>query len=326
MKTRFLVIAAIVIMISGFSIVVLLNSNSFPENNTVRKSDAAILDEINRQATIHRSNNQEKFHQQAALMEEKVKQIAAESLGMNIVSVTVDFTDPKTDVGDNNFPFRDAAEIKIPDYRESFPICNIPEKIPVHLKKFLDKPIFALFSKKYAHYNTELEIMDERHMDSLVHYGITTRSEDGMLSASTVFHVNTCTDEIKEEFPLMFCRDVAKNEIHQSFNQDDIIASLQLEDFCTIPLDPWRQAIHEFGNKIQEKRLEMFDVSSDPENYAESKKVWDERERLDSLRHITFLIINSGLDADTTQETIKEYNEKFGSLPDEFLDLIEQRE
>jgi len=96
--------------------------------------------------------------------------------------------------------------------------------------------------------------MDERPGESLVHYGITATSYDGLFSASTVFHVNTCTDEIQESFPLLFCRNIAQNETHQSFNRDDIIASLQMNDFCIIPLDPWRNAIHEYGEKIQEER------------------------------------------------------------------------
>jgi len=256
-------------------------------------------------------------------MEEKIKQIASDSLEMNITMALVDLTDPETGIGNNNFPFRDSSEINIPDGKESFPICNIPEKIPVHLKKFLDKPIFAMFSKKYSDQNTELVIMDERPGESLVHYGITTKSEDGLFSASIAFHVNTCTDEIKENFPLLFCRTVENNEMHQSSNQDDIVASLQLEEFCTIPLDPWRNSIHEFGKKIQEKKLEFFDASIESETHEEVRKMWDERERLSSLRHITFLIVNSGLESDITQKTIKEYKEKFGSLPDELLELIE---
>jgi len=321
MKTRYKIF-----LIAGFAAVVLFGSNTFSENNALMKRDAEILDEINRQATIYKnSNNQEKFHEQATLMEEKIKQIASDSLGMNITSASVDLTDPETGIGDNNFPFKDSSEIEITDDKEPFPICNIPEKIPIHLKKFLDEPIFAMFSKKYSHYNTELEIMDERATDSLVHYGVTVKSEDGLFYASILFHVNTCTDEIKEEFPLLFCRDIAKNEIHQSFNQDDIMASLQLEDFCTIPLDSWRNSIHEYGKTIQEKRLELFDMESKSDNPEEIRINWDEHERLDSLRHITFLIVNNGLESDMTQKKIKEYKEKFGSLPDELLEIIEQR-
>lgn len=324
MKTRLLTILGVIIVVVVSATVLFLGTNI--ENNIPMKSEAETLDEINTQATIHKTNNdQKKFNEQAALMEEKIKQIASDSLEMNITMALVDLTDPETGIGNNNFPFRDSSEINIPDGKESFPICNIPEKIPVHLKKFLDKPIFAMFSKKYSDQNTELVIMDERPGESLVHYGITTKSEDGLFSASTVFHVNTCTDEIKENYPLLFCRNIAQDETHQSFDQDDIIASLQLEDFCTIPLDPWRNSIHEYGKTIQEKRLELFDMESKSDNTGKIRINWDEHERLDSLRHITFLIINSGLESDITQKTIKEYKEKFGSLPDELLELIEKR-
>jgi len=295
-------------------------------NNAGMKSDAEILDEINTQATIHKNNNnEEKFHEQAALMEEKIKQIASDSLGMNITVVSVDLTDPKTGIGSNNFPFKDSSEIKIPGDKEPFPICDIPQKIPVHLKKFLDDPMFAMFSEKYSQYDTELIIMDERPGESLVHYGITATSDDGTYEASTFFHASTCTDEIQEDFSKLFCRNIAQNELEQSFNQDDITSSLQLEEFCTIPLDPWRQSINEYGKKIQEKRLEFFETSVESKSQEEYGKMLDEHERLDSLRHITSLIVNGSLESEITQNKIREYDEKFGSLPDELLELIEKR-
>ena len=309
----------------GFSTILLLDINTFSENSTITKSDAEILDEINMEATIQKNNsNQQKFHEQAALMEEKIRHIASDSLEMNITTVMVDLSDPETGIGGNNFPFRDSSEIEISKNSESFPICNIPEKIPTHLKKFLDEPTFAMFAKKYSEHSTELVIMDERKSESQVHYGITAKSKDGLFTASTTFHVNTCTDEIMEDFPYLFCRNVESNEMHQSSNQDDIVASLQLEEFCIIPLDPWRNSIHEFGKKVQEKRLVFFESleSDNPENI---QKDWVERERLDTLRHITFLIVNSGLESDITQKTIKGYNEKFGNLPDELLEIIEKR-
>lgn len=326
MKTKPLIIIGIVVLIAGLSAVVLFDGGTFSENNVVIKSDAEILDEINLQAAIHKSDyNEEKFREQAALMEEKIRQIAFDSLGMNITVVSVDLTDPETGIGSNNFPFKDSSEIEIPSDKEPFPICNIPQKIPIHLKKFLDDPMFAMFSEKYFQYDAELIIMDERPGESLVHYGITATSDDGMYEASTFFHASTCTDEMQEDFPKLLCRNIAQNEIEQSFNQDDITSSLQLEEFCIIPLDPWRNSINEYGKKIQEKRLEQFEMIVEPDNHEEFRKMLDEHERLDSLRYITSLIVNDSLESEITQNKIREYNEKFGSLPDELLELIEQR-
>ena len=74
MKTKFLTIYGIAIVIVGFSTILFLDSNIFSENDTIMKSDAEILDEINRQATIQKNNhNQEKFREQATLMEEKIR-------------------------------------------------------------------------------------------------------------------------------------------------------------------------------------------------------------------------------------------------------------
>jgi len=71
--------------------------------------------------------------------------------------------------------------------------------------------------------------------------------------------------------------------------------------------------------------MELFDMESKSDNPGEIRIDWDEHERLDSLRHITFLIVNNGLESEMAQKTIKEHNKKFGSLPDELLELIEQR-
>jgi len=326
MRTKFLAICAIAITIVGFTTMLFLEKNMFSENNTPIRSDAELLEEINRQAIVHKNNNnQEKFHEQSALIEEKIRNIASDSLEMNISKVLVDLSDPETGIGGNNFPFKDSSEIELSKNSEPFPICNIPEKIPTHLEKFLDEPVFAMFSKKYSDQNTELVIMDERKSESQVHYGITAKSKDGLYTASTTVHFNTCTDEMMEDFARLFCRHVENNEMHQSSNQDDIVASLQLEEFCVIPLDPWRNSVHEFGKRVQEERLKFFETPVEPDNHEDIQKNWDERERLSLLRGITFLIVNEGIESDATQKKIKEYNEKFAGLPDELLKLIEQR-
>ena len=99
-------------------------------------------------------------------MEEKIRQIASDALEMNITVVLVDLSYPETGIRSHNFPFRDSSEINIPKDNEPFSRCNIPEKIPTHLKKFLDEPVFAMFSEKYSQHFTELVIMDE-HKSSI---------------------------------------------------------------------------------------------------------------------------------------------------------------
>ena len=325
MNIIFLITLIVTIIIIISLTILFFDNDLLTENKKIMKSDEEILREINLQATIYKNNNDERnYHKQVVLFEEKIKQNAINFLDMNIIDVSVDLTDPETDIGSFNFPFRNSSEIKISSDKESFLICDIPEKIPTHLKKFLDEPIFEMFSQKYSKYDTELTIIDERGLDSQIHYGLYVISEDRSFSASTTFHVNTCTDEIQEDFPLLSCRNVVDNEIHQSFNQDDIIASLNLAEFCTIPLDSWRNSIHEYGMDIQKQRLEIFHESFEPKNHDELRQMGDERERLDSLRGITFLIVNNGLDSKTTQDKIQEYNEKFDSLPDELLELIEK--
>ena len=307
----------------------LLDDKPLPSKTSKEEIDSQTLVEINRNAMIHKKNNDmDKFHEQVLLMEEEIKTIASDSLGMNVDTVFVDMSDHSTGIENTNFPFRDSSEIKPiqkDDGKPSFQICNIPEKIPTHLKKIKEKKWFEMFSEKYASHSTSLDLMDERFTDSSFHYGITVTSEDGLFSASTMFHVNTCTDEIREDSPYLICRNNSQNEMHQSWNQNDIAVSLEHDKFCIIPLDSWRQSIHEYGKKIQEKRLKYFGDSFEPETDEEIRKAWEERGRLSDLRGMVSLIINNGLESSITQEKITEYNEKYGELPNELQVLIEQR-
>ncbi len=305
----------------------LLDARLSAESN-IEKKDSKILVEINQNAMIHQKNNDmDKFHEQVSLMEEEIKTIASDSLGMNVSAVFIDMSDHSTGIENVNFPFRDSSEIKptSQDDKPSFQICNIPEKIPIHLKKIKEKEWFTMFSEKYAKHSTSLDLMDERYTNSLLHYGITVTSQDGLFSASTMFHLNTCTDEVQEDSPFLVCKNNSQNEMHQSWNQEDIIASLHLEEFCTIPLDPWRESLHEYGKKVQEKRLEYFDDSFELETDEEIRIMWDERSRLGNLMAIPSLVINYGLESEITQKKIMEYNEKFGEIPKELQDLVDAR-
>ena len=57
MKTRLLIIFGIMVLTAGLSASVLFDDDIFSENNTVMKSDAELLDEINKQAVISYKND-----------------------------------------------------------------------------------------------------------------------------------------------------------------------------------------------------------------------------------------------------------------------------
>ena len=139
---------------------------------------------------------------------------------------------------DSFFPFTNGSEIKIPEDKESFQTCNVVENIPDHLEKICHAKLFQMFAEKYSGYEMELSLQDERMYNGEFHYGLIAKSEDRTQSALTYFHANTCTNEITDIDDYFLSCHNGEDYIFGTKNHNDIIASLEHEDFCIIPLDP----------------------------------------------------------------------------------------
>ncbi len=308
-------------------------SNQITESSSVNKleSDAETLVQLNQQVIKYQKNDeQEKFVEQINMMQKKLNEIASDSLGIAISN-----SDPQDGFGGYLFPYRDSSELKFREDQTPFPICNIEEKIPIHLQKIRETEMFQMFFKKYAQYKIELDIMDERLGDSLIHYGFLVTSEDGNKTATTFFHVNSCTDTIHEQElnNLLWCKDGSKDYRMQTHFRDDIVASLEHDEFCIIPLDPWRQSVYDYMGTISAEisyQHETFQGLFTVENMhkiKESQEVFEsEIDRLELLMKLTRSIFEGKIDEQTTQESIQEYRDGFGDIPEELLELVEQRE
>ena len=101
---------------------------------------------------------------------------------------------------------------------------------------------------------------------------------------------------------------------------------IQILIFCKIELDPWRQSIYEYAQKLNEKRkaFEMEQMMS-IEDYEDQWQVLGEMNRQGDLGNIVWNIVHGKFDDQKTQEMIKSYAEQHGSLPEELLELIEKR-
>lgn len=94
-------------------------------------------------------------------MRDKIKEVVINLVEINSINVGLE---------SHRIPFENASDVKQTSDSEPFPICNIPEKIPIHLQKIRDTEMFKLFSEKYSQHEIELIIVDERSADSDVHY------------------------------------------------------------------------------------------------------------------------------------------------------------
>jgi len=97
---------------------------------------------------------------------------------------------------------------------------------------------FERFTKKYSTYDLELSIQDERSQQSNIHYGLFATNSKNQ-SASTYFHLSSCTNEITDtETLFLHCYDGDTDNRFRTRNYDDIVSSYSNGDFCKIVLDP----------------------------------------------------------------------------------------
>ena len=280
--------------------------------------DSQILSEINQKAIIFQKNNEkEKFSEQKKLMQERLEKISSQTLGLNL------FID---ELYDSFFPFVDGTEIKIPEDKEQIEICNIVENFPMHFEKIKDAKMFKMFAEKYSEYPIELNLQDERRLQSLFHYGLIAKSGDGR-SALTYFHIDSCTNEITDSDDyFLSCHNDQIREVFGTKNRNDILASLNHEDFCIIPLDDWRQSVYEYGKTLsakEEKYIQQLENAKYDDETVRTLQI--EMHQIGKLHNLVVMMVSGTTDEKIIQEKILEYKKAYGALPDEFLELLEKK-
>jgi hypothetical protein len=203
--------------------------NSTPLDDELEKN-SRMLSEINSQSATYQENNeQEKLDNHKITMQEKLQKIANYPVGKNNIKVVLEHY---------NFPFEDASNVKPFSDGKSFPICDIPSKIPIHLQNIQNTEMFQIFNEKYAPFTIELIIVDERKHDSDIHYAFLAKSEDENFTALTFFDVDSCTDKISDDYRYFIsCRDKNQDYNFGLNNRDEVISNLNSDEFCVIPPD-----------------------------------------------------------------------------------------
>ncbi len=322
MKSRVLIIIGIVMLIAGFSAVLLFYSDAFSENNSMMKRDVETLAEINMQAIIHQKNdNQEKFDEQMSIMQEKQKEIASRILGISISDAYI--------AEGWNFPFRDSLDIEPLPGQETLPICNISENIPFHLEMIRDSEMFQMFAKKYSKYPLTIDISDERRHNSVVHYDLLATSEGENYRASTYFHINSCTGT-SDQYLNLHCSGPTQEDSKRAYLMENIADSLEDDSFCTIFFKPWQEKLFEYSEIVSEesdKIQQKLRMKTDSGDTNDMREIFSELKRLELLNRISFDATRNTDDDDGIwiTEDILEYNERYGDLPEELLELIGQR-
>jgi len=258
-----------------------------------------------------------KFDESKKLMQDKLKEISLDYMGIKISDA---------ELLEGYYPFRDVNGIVERFDLEPSSICAFEANIPLHMQKISQIDNFQRFVKKYSSYSIELSIMDERNNISNIHYGLFATNGENQ-SASTRFHLDTCTNEISDKEPyFLYCIDKNNDYKFGTFNKDDILSSFSNSSFCKIELDSWRQSIYDYSKTLSEKRrqMEMQQMASDIDQESQ-QKFFSEMNKQGDLGSIVWNMIHDKFDEQSTQEKIKQYEKQYGSLPEELLELIENR-
>lgn len=317
MKFEYGIILIMALLVSTTLFLIYQNPDETPSSMSLEKYSGEIvqINEISKKYYL--DNDDQKFNNSVKLMQKKLKEIFQNYLELDISHV---------ELFAGNYPFFDAQyRIEKLDFASSS-ICDYEKNIPLHAQKISQTDNFQRFTKKYSSYPVELIIMDERNEISNIHYGLTATNNANQ-SASTYFHLDSCTNEITDKEPyFLICYDGDNDYRFSTFNSDDIIASYSNSHFCKIELDSWRQSIYDYSKTLREKQrqLEIESMSKVVDQESQWKFI-SEMNKHGDLGNIVGSMVHGKYDEPSTQEMIKQYEKQYGSLPEELLELIEKR-
>ena len=269
--------------------------------------DGEVLLALEEMEDAYRNDGQEaEADEQEEMFRQKVTEVARGLLGVEITSVYVDLflpgpPDPLARPGQ---------------------ICGSAYDIPAHLAKVRDAEWYAVFMEKYSAYPIVMGLNDERP-ELGFHYDFTAQSEDGK-SATTYFHVDTCTGEVTDpESYLLICRDMESGYFFSTPNRNDTMASLKLDDFCVVPISQWRQSLYDYAKEASEETHRHFMGGGPVDDYEALMAFWHEGEWLDALTDLAYAAASDRFADDVMQEKIQKYRDAYGDLPEDFLELLE---
>ena len=316
MKIEFKIIIIMLILVPVTMFLIYQNPNDSPKSLSFEKYSDEIV-QINENSKKYQlMDDEQKFNSSKKLMYEKLQEVFLDYLDIKISEVTL---------LEGQYPFWN-VQYRVDKFDlEPSSICGFEQNIPLHMQKISQTDNFQKFAKKYSPHTLELIIMDERNDISNIHYGLIATSGNNQ-SASTYFHLDTCTNEITDEEPYhLNCFDGNNDYRFGTFNTDDILSSFSNTSFCKIELDSWRQSLFEYSKTLQEKQrqLELQSIASDDQ--VAFGPPFSEMMKLGDLRSIVGNMVHGKFDEQNTQDRIMEFEKQNGSLPEELLELIKNR-
>lgn len=318
MKTEHKIILLMIFLTFSILFLIYQNPNDIPKSKSFEKhSDELVaINQLSKKYQL--TNDEQRFEDSKRLMQEKLKEISLDYMGLKIAHV---------ELLEGYYPFQNSTHWAERFDLEPSSICDFERSIPLQMQKLSQTENFKIFTKKYASHNLELSIQDERSYQSNIHYGLFVTNNHNQ-SASTYFHLSSCTDEITDNDPLfLHCFDGETGYRYATHNYDDIISSYSNGEFCNIVLDPWRQSLYDYSLKLREKQRQLQQESMEDnfKDYESQSVFFTEMNRQGELGNIVGVMVHGKFDDPATKEMIVKYEKQYGSLSDELLELIEKR-
>ena len=287
-------------------------------NPNVTPYETALIEINDKGIEAKKADDNGTLEEYRSMMGKEIDSLATRTLQMPNLTVFLE---------EHYFPFVDASEIELFDKDvEQMPICDIAPKIPSHLEIIKNSEMFRMFAEKYHQNPTELFIQDERKYQSIIHYSIVATSPSSGNAASMWVHLNSCNDEMTVPYNLS-CRDKQSEKIMHTRNYGEIVASLNDEKFCEIVLEPWRQELYDYTQKVSDEmkihQEKMSVIKKDP-TFEKVMAFQSELERLGLLGNMAGHAMDGEYEDQKMKDMKKEYREKFGDIPDELLELIDK--
>lgn len=317
MKTEYKIILVMIFLTFSTLFLIYQNPDDVPKPMSLEKysDDLAAMNQLSKKYQL--TDDEQRFENSKRLMQEKLKEISLDYMGLKITHV---------ELLEGYYPFQNSTHWAERFDLEPSSVCDFERAIPLHMQKLAQTENFKIFAKKYALYNLELSIQDERSYQSNIHYGLFATNNHNQ-SASTYFHLSSCTDEITDKKSLfLHCFDGGADYRYATHNYDDVISSYSNGEFCNIVLDSWRQSLYDYSQRLREKQRQLEQESI--ENTFDQESQWmffSEMNKQGELRNIVGNMIHGKFDEQSTQDLIKQYEKQYGSLSDELLELIEKR-
>ena len=268
-------------------------------------SDGEALRALDEAAGAYRAAGQDaEAEEREEAFQQKLAEVARGMLGVEVSSVDVEAFFP----GPPDRPGQ---------------ICGSAGDIPAHLAQVRIAEWYVAFMEKYSSYPIKMHLNDARP-EAGFYYGFVAISGDGK-SAITRLHVDPCTGEVADPAVYLWCSDESSGYTYISIDYDAIAVSLELEEFCVIPVSPWRQAFYDYFRGAEET-LDLHRDGTNLPHHEQSSAFIQEEERLKSLRYMAWAIYHEGYSDAENQEHIQDYCDAYGPLPEDFTALIESDE